>query len=180
MSRNADLAPLHAEFRVRLEEVLERLYKEKIPLQVYETLRTPHRQALLYARGRSGLGNVVTKSRAWRSFHQYGLAADMVFLDGNGRWSWAEPGPGMWDRYHAIAKDAGLEVLSFERPHVQLRWEVGDLIRGIYPSGGGHAVEEWLTTSADLWGHDPRIINGIEHPGAPLPADIDERPDLIA
>lgn len=41
-------------------------------------LRTPQEQADLYASGRTEKGDIVTKSNAYRSFHNWGLAVDFV------------------------------------------------------------------------------------------------------
>lgn len=85
------------------------------PVELFEGFRSPERQEELYAQGRTAPGSVVTKSRAWQSFHQYGLAADIVFKR-NGKWSW----DGDWAGVHKIIKNYNLETLSWEKPHVQL------------------------------------------------------------
>lgn len=48
------------------------------------TTRTFAEQAVLFAQGRTTPGKIVTKARAGRSYHNYGLAIDIVLLiDGN-------------------------------------------------------------------------------------------------
>lgn len=111
---------LHDEFRKRFGDLNADLANEGIALGTYETVRTPFRQAALYAQGRTAPGPRVTKAQPFESAHQYGLAADMVFWLPPGRWSWAEPTKGLWSRYGVLASKHGLEQLSFEQPHVQL------------------------------------------------------------
>lgn len=177
MSRLATIEPLHATFRSRLTLVEEQCRREGIPLERYETVRTPWRQAELYARGRTQPGPKATNAKAWRSFHQYGLAADMVFKVG-GDWTWTEPQPGLWVRYQEIAKAFGLNVLPFERPHIELPWSIEDARHGRYPPGGGDAWEAWLGSQIEQWGQYDRDAAGTFHPPAPPPFDIDHRPEV--
>jgi peptidoglycan LD-endopeptidase CwlK len=142
-ARLADLDLLEREFRGRLAWLLVALRAEGVPLEVFETARSPERQAELYARGRDpdavDYGRTVTRAMPWQSAHQFGLAADLVFKVA-GRWTWSEPGPHMWSRLPDLAHKAGLVTLSFEMPHVQ----------GIYEAGlrqlerGPNDTEAWL------------------------------------
>lgn len=116
--RIATTSELHPEFLVPLLALLDDLRGSGIPLRLYETARTPFRQRELYQQGRSRPGQVVTRADAWQSFHQFGMAADLVFSI-DGRWTWEEPEAGMWRRFGEMAGERGLTQLSFERPHVQ-------------------------------------------------------------
>ena len=172
---------LHPSFRERIAHVYKSLEDESIPLALYEGVRTPWRQAELYARGRTtGGGKIVTRAKAWQSFHQYGLAVDFVFEAPDGGWTWDEPVSGMWDRYHEIARAAGLEPLSSERPHVQLPWSIADLRAGRLPPGGEDTEwERWIADQAERWGTFERDCAGSWHPGAPAALlDLDARPEL--
>lgn len=63
-------------------------------------LRTAEEQDHEYAKGRTvknpdgydpikrPMGMIVTKARAWDSWHNYGLAVDIVFKDEKGNWTW--------------------------------------------------------------------------------------------
>jgi myo-inositol catabolism protein IolC len=84
---------------------------------VYETFRTPERQIYLYAIGRTiaPIGRMVTYTL--NSCHRYGIAADLVCLDAKNN--------ALWNGYDKLYKTCppsafGLELLDFERPHVQL------------------------------------------------------------
>lgn len=87
-----DLKYLYPPFRVRIEELLRRLEKVKLPFHVFETLRTFEEQEALYSQGRTAPGKIITNARGGDSLHAYGLAADLV-LDGMPekpglQWSW--------------------------------------------------------------------------------------------
>lgn len=43
-------------------------------------LRSPATQDQLYSQGRTAPGKVVTWAKGWQSYHQYGLAMDLVLL----------------------------------------------------------------------------------------------------
>lgn len=59
-----------------------------VEVLVYCTLRSPEEQDALYAQGRTKPGEIVTRARAWQSWHQYGRAADAVpILMGKLLWS---------------------------------------------------------------------------------------------
>jgi hypothetical protein len=131
---------------LRLEDLLGELDAHKLPMRVFESIRAPSRQEMLYMRGRDpgaeDFGRTVTKARAYQSAHQFGLAADMVFRMADGTWTWDEPVRGMWDTFTRLAKAAGLETLNFERPHVQISgFDWRGLPRGPMDDGGWLA---WL------------------------------------
>lgn len=109
--------PLHPVFAVRLHELAARVIGTG--LAVFETWRTPGRQAQLYARGRTAPGRKVTNARPWFSFHQYGCAADLVVWDGT-RWHWPPASDRVWRELADAAAAVGLVTLRTERPHVQL------------------------------------------------------------
>jgi peptidoglycan L-alanyl-D-glutamate endopeptidase CwlK len=121
--RISSLDLLDHELLDRLGTLMIGLRTEGIPLEVFETARSPARQADLYQIGRDpdvpGYGRTVTRAMPYQSAHQYGLGVDLVFRVA-GRWTWEEPQRGMWDRFHTHARQAGLTPLSFEAPHVQL------------------------------------------------------------
>jgi peptidoglycan LD-endopeptidase CwlK len=124
--RISDPSLLDPGFRRLLDAVVDECQRHGLPLEVFETIRSPARQEELYARGRDpgapDFGRTVTKARAYQSAHQYGLAADCVFRV-DGKWSW-EPPPRMaagWSMFQTVADSHGLVTLPFEKPHVQAR-----------------------------------------------------------
>ena len=74
------------EAREIYDEICERL-KGRAACRFAFTLRTFAEQDALYAQGRTAPGKVVTKARGGQSWHNYGLAIDIVLLvdtDGDG------------------------------------------------------------------------------------------------
>lgn len=159
-SRDTDLKHLHPDVRKRCTVVLAKLAAVDLPFQIFEGYRTPQRQAWLYAQGRTRPGDIVTKARAWESYHQYGMAADFVLkVDGN--WSWSSSGKwkNAWKDLHIVAGKEGLEPLSWELPHLQAAdLTLAQLRAGRYPAGGDH---DWAK-------HLEGQIAGWSGPGAPL------------
>lgn len=145
--RISDVARLSKPFRLRLEKLMGMLAYEGIPLLIYETIRSPARQAVLWSKGRGNVdavdhGRTVTNAQPYESAHQYGLGADLVFHV-NMAWTWKAPAPGMWERMVELAEACGLESLApREMPHVQwpgFHWE--KRTRGPYETAGWL---EWL------------------------------------
>ena len=123
-SPDRDLSLLHPMMRVRAQKVLAACAQQQLPFRIFEAWRAPERQQYLYEQGRSRSGGIVTYSRAWESYHQYGLAADFVlYYDGKPNpWSWDDTGSNkpLWDTLHQIGRGFGLEPLGFETPHLQV------------------------------------------------------------
>lgn len=79
---------------------------------VFETYRSPQRQNELYSKKK-------TRAKAWQSAHQFGLAMDVVPLNGLGQPYWPEPSSPMWDVLQAKAEELGLCAdLPGDRCHV--------------------------------------------------------------
>lgn len=76
-----------------------------IQLAVVHTLRTFEEQALLYARGRTAPGAIVTKAKAGDSYHNYGLAFDVAILDKAGKLTWKSP---RWEEIGKLGERIGL------------------------------------------------------------------------
>lgn len=106
---------LYLGFRMRVEAGLAAAQAAGLDVYLFEGLRSAERQAALYAQGRTLRGPIVTRAPPWLSWHQYGVAADLAF-GGEGRWNWS----GDFAAVAVHMRAAGLEDLSFERPHWQL------------------------------------------------------------
>src|SRR5687767_3221027 len=119
--RDTDLSHLHPRVRGAAQQVAQRLQDNNDPFEIFEAFRTPQRQAYLYAQGRTRPGDIVTRAKPWSSYHQYGLAVDFVLKIG-GQWSWDTSGQNRaaWNRMNEYGRQAGLEPLSWELPHLQL------------------------------------------------------------
>ncbi|CAA0105624.1 Peptidoglycan L-alanyl-D-glutamate endopeptidase CwlK [Halioglobus japonicus] len=168
--RDADLGKLHPVMRQKVEDLLDDLKAAEVPMMVFEAYRPPERQAFLYAKGRTASGGKVTNANAWESFHQYGLAVDMVINEaGYNPWDESEQGKRWWAKYHELAIKNGLEPLSWEKPHIQM---VGlsyqSLMAGEYPEGGDNSWSDNLVAAITRW------------PGStkPKPPGDQERPPM--
>lgn len=75
-SRSPD--DLHPQVQAMAERLLAEAADTGIPLTVTFTLRSMAIQATLYAKGRTAPGRVVTNARPGYSYHNFGLALDVV------------------------------------------------------------------------------------------------------
>jgi len=75
----------------KLEDALDECHDKGLMVYVFESYRTLDRQQHLYEQGRTRKGRIVTNAEPLSSYHNYGLAFDLVF-DGDDRdgiqWSW--------------------------------------------------------------------------------------------
>jgi peptidoglycan L-alanyl-D-glutamate endopeptidase CwlK len=94
---------------------------------VTQGLRTFAEQDALYAVGRTkapiGKQYIVTNARGGQSWHNFGLAFDIVVLDSVGKFDWDASHPG-WRKAAELGKSVGLEWggdwKGFkDRPHFQ-------------------------------------------------------------
>lgn len=170
-ARDTALGHLHPIVRAAATRVIAALNAEGYPFALFEGFRTPARQAHLYAQGRTRPGAIVTKAQPWSSYHQYGLAVDLVLRIG-GQWSWDDSGAraAAWSRMNAIGLDEGLEPLSWERPHLQLAGTTtARLQNGDFPAGDDSWADN-LEAAIAGWSGPP--------PAPALPAFLPQRPAI--
>lgn len=173
-SRCSELDLLHPVVRTAIEKVMRQLEEEKIPFRIFETYRSPERQQSLYDQCRTAPGRRVTKASPWTSYHQYGLAVDVV-LYVDGKWSWDASGSHKrhWERLHEVARANGMEPLSWELPHLQYAGTtVAKLRAGDYPPFGDDQWAENLSSSISSWGN--------RQPSAPPVSFFSRRPAVPA
>lgn len=134
---------LHQVFAGQVSALLEACKKKGLRFKLFEAYRTPQRQAHLFAQGRSRPGSIVTNAEAWRSIHNYGLAADLILdIPATDPWETGSVN-GVnymthWERMRKLAKTCGLNILSWDLPHVEMSgtsWRA--LAKGELPPGGG-------------------------------------------
>lgn len=136
------LAKLHPALAIRARAMLDLCAYEGFAVLITQGLRTWEEQDALYAIGRTNPpdGKIVTKAKGGQSFHNFGLAFDIVILDSVGKADWDTNHPG-WARAAELGKSVGLEWggdwTSFkDLPHFQL---TGGLTtaqcRQLYPQG---------------------------------------------
>lgn len=137
------IAKLHPKMRAVAAQLLTRAEMQGIKLRVTSTLRTYAEQTELYAQGRTKPGGKVTNAKAGESWHNFGLAMDVVAIkDGKADWE------GPWERIAEIGKSLGLEWggdwQSFkDKPHFQMKFgHTLSEMRALVASGrttGGYA-----------------------------------------
>jgi peptidoglycan L-alanyl-D-glutamate endopeptidase CwlK len=120
-----------------------------ISIRVTEGLRSWDKQALLFAQGRTSPGKVVTKALPGYSYHQFGLAVDLVPIEADlGLLDWNPLHP-VWQRLIqcgvAQGLTAGAEFRSFpDFPHFQLTGRLpaspDDEVRQIFLQAGIQGV----------------------------------------
>lgn len=159
-----DWGHFHAEFERRLAELFDKIEHAGLPFELFEAYRSPGRQRYLYRKGRFGpfkSKRIVTRAKPWWSFHQYGMAADIVLRDPC--WSWRS-GP-EWKQMHDLAASCDLVTLDVEAPHVQFPTTIHRLRAGDYPPDGGL---RWASNLTEMIAAYPR--------GAPPAPEIEAEP----
>jgi len=94
------------------------------PLYVFEGYRSPEIQQRYYEQGRTKPGNIITNVKPYGSWHQYGMAVDIVFQNSKGGPTWSKSSD-CWDRLGRIGQEVGFEWggswTSFrDKPHFQM------------------------------------------------------------
>ena len=125
------LHPIVVEATVK---TIEALNNRGIVCNVHSGTRTFKRQQELYALGRSiknpdwyhkddkPMGNIVTNARPGDSFHNYGLAIDVVRMTPQGNWTWGQS----FSEIGEVGKQHGFEWggdwVGKDLPHLQMRF----------------------------------------------------------
>ncbi len=139
----------------QMADILE-LDHPPVKLRVTEGLRSWNEQAQLYAQGRSLPGAIVTNAEPGHSWHQFGLAVDVVpfGLDGRPDWNTSHP---IWRRLVQLGTHLGLvagaQWRSFpDYPHFQLTGKLPqtpDLeVRETFGQSGIAGI--WQSTGLDV------------------------------
>lgn len=122
MKNSRSLEDLYPGVRRRVEAFLAAAKGEGIDLLVTSTYRDFESQQALYDQGRTKPGKIVTNAKPGRSWHNYGLAVDVVPLR-NGKPVWDAKDP-VWETVGKLGEAAGLEWAGRwtkfrELPHFQ-------------------------------------------------------------
>ena len=123
------IGTLEPGFREVVADLLVRAEKETgVKWVITSGRRTMSEQQKLYDQGRKTQGPVVTKAAPGSSAHNFGLAADLAPMRGDGIW-WSAPRQ-IWDKMGAIAEALGLtwggHFKSFlDLPHTEAKnWKI--------------------------------------------------------
>jgi hypothetical protein len=128
---------LHPELQEDVRQFLNQVYIELgIELRVAQGFRSSEQQGELFALGRTKPGKTVTDAPPGTSYHEYGLAIDVVGLSGRAI-NWNIP----YKTIAGIAEDFGLQwgglwIQRKDMPHFQRSYGMSiPELRGRLPSG---------------------------------------------
>ncbi len=106
------LASLHPIVTLRGRSMVDLCGHAGLAILVTQGLRTWAEQDALYAKGRTiapiGKPHIVTNAKGGQSWHNFGLAFDIVVLDSVGKADWDSSHPG-WRKAADVGKSVGLE-----------------------------------------------------------------------
>lgn len=106
------LAKVHPKLASRGSCLIDLCAQDGFAILVTTALRTREEQDLLYAKGRTidpiGRKYIATKAKGGRSWHNFGLAFNIVILNSVGKADWDTSHPG-WKRSGELGKSLGLE-----------------------------------------------------------------------
>lgn len=78
------LTKVHPLLQARVLRFFARLEEKGVTPRITQGLRTIEEQNELYAQGRTKPGAIVTNAKGGQSWHNYGMAVDIAFLNPNG------------------------------------------------------------------------------------------------
>jgi peptidoglycan L-alanyl-D-glutamate endopeptidase CwlK len=106
------LEKVHPALSARVCAMMERLAQSKVSILITQGLRTWEEQDALFAKGRTtppiGHEHIVTNAKGGQSYHNFGLAVDIVLLDALGKPNWDTEHAG-WREAARVGKSLGLE-----------------------------------------------------------------------
>lgn len=102
----AKLKTLDPDFEDLIIRLINHCHERGINVQVAQALRTNAEQQALYDIGRTKPGKIVTNAKPGTSFHNYGVAADLFFLNDKGQAHWNVIG---FKKVWAVAVELGLD-----------------------------------------------------------------------
>lgn len=136
------IALMHPKLREEVYSIYADILNElsgKAFCRFTNTLRTFAEQRELFAQGRTKPGKIITKAREGFSYHNYGLAIDIVLIDGkNASWDVKKDfdgdGKSDWIEVVQIFKEYGWEWGGdwrfYDAPHFQKT--LGHSVRSLY------------------------------------------------
>lgn len=147
VSENVHLVEgLHPELIYYTDLLVQMAGEDGIKVVITDDFRSFHEQDKLYAKGRSGEGNIVTHAKAGESLHNYGLAVDFALITPENQviWDLNYDGNGNsrsdWMEVVEIAKGLGFEWGGDwkhfkDYPHLQMDFGLSlrDLQKGKRP-----------------------------------------------
>ena len=125
---------LHPSVRQKVLAFINKADKQGIKLRVTDGIRTFEEQNELYAQGRTKPGNIVTNAQGGESYHNYGLAVDVVEMV-KGKPVYNNPN---WEKIAAIGKSFGFvwggdfkRIKDKPHFHLDFGYKIADLQRKV-------------------------------------------------
>lgn len=141
------LQAVNPQLAAKVRQMADTLASEGFNIRVTQGLRSWDEQATLYAQGRTAPGKVVTNAAPGHSYHNFGLAVDVVPLTELGPdWNTNHP---VWQRIVEVGVSLGLTAGAMWRtfpdePHFQLTGSLpvspDDEVRQTFKDGGMAAL----------------------------------------
>ncbi|MEZ5934212.1 MAG: peptidoglycan-binding protein [Alphaproteobacteria bacterium] len=100
-------AHMHPDFVALVNGMIAQLRGEGHDVRVIAGYRSFAQQQARYEQGRSASGKIVTDRPAGHSWHNYGLAVDIVLNDDDGKPAWPEASSPFWQRLADVALARG-------------------------------------------------------------------------
>lgn len=141
------LKKLHPKVASMLRTTIVKARASGLNVALFSGLRSIEEQDKLYAIGRDPQGNVidmkaiVTNAKGGQSYHNYGVAGDIVFKDEKGNWTW-EVKDELWTKLGNIGQNASLywggKFHMDDEDHFQYIMGLSKLseLRKLYDKGG--------------------------------------------
>lgn len=111
---------LHPKIQPMALDFIAKAKTAGIEIKITAGLRTFDDQQKLYNQGRTTAGKIVTKAKPGQSFHNYGLAIDIVPIV-KGKATWDDES--LWQKLGVIGESAGFEWGGrwkfVDKPHFQ-------------------------------------------------------------
>lgn len=140
---NSRIGGIHPNIQNHAYTFINRAQSELgIKLRVTSGMRTFQEQDELYAKGRTAGGSIVTKARGGQSYHNYGLAIDVVEITNAGQANWNCD----WNAIGALGQSIGWEWGGswngfVDKPHFQMAFGLStSQLRTMYTANGGNFV----------------------------------------
>ena len=117
----ARIKTLHPAIQDQVRIIIAELAQMGIYIRVTSAFRTFAEQEAEYAKGRTAPGSIVTNAKAGQSYHNYGLAVDVVEMLNGITPLWNNPN---WNKIAAVFKKYGFEwggdfTSIKDKPHFQ-------------------------------------------------------------
>jgi peptidoglycan L-alanyl-D-glutamate endopeptidase CwlK len=129
------LSQLYPPFADQLREFILAARKVGMPVALFEGLRTMERQKQLYSEGRDAEGHIIDRAKIvtdappGMTFHNYGVAGDVVFVGTSQgpHWAYSWDSKWPWKKLGELGQSMGLEAGMFwpkfpDEPHFEIRY----------------------------------------------------------